>query len=148
MDQSSKHSSLNSQTTLRLNREYFGKDLSQAADLLAPQAMSALESLKNKSCAGGEFTGWFDWPSSRGFSLAKDIRTWQNSLAVDYDLIVVIGIGGSYLGTRAVADLMTHTFAAAPGIQATITGKPMIVFAGHNMSETSLGRNFRCRPII
>jgi len=139
MSLSMNSTSSNSQNTLRINRDYFGRDLNQAADQLAPQARSALHSLQNKSCAGAEFTGWFDWPAGRGFSLAQDILTWQKSLTVDYDLIVVIGIGGSYLGARAVADLMTHTFASAPGIESTVTGKPMIVFAGHNMSETSLG---------
>ena len=124
---------------LRLDREYFGKDLNSAADALAANASSALDSLKNKTCQGSAFTGWLNWPATHGTKLASDIRSWQSTLAVDYDLIVVIGIGGSYLGTRAVSDLMTHTFAPAMGANATITGKPMIVFAGHNMSETSLG---------
>ena len=124
---------------LRLDREFFGKDLNSAADALAAKASSALDSLKNKTCQGAAFTGWLNWPATHVMKLAADIRSWQSTLGVDYDLIVVIGIGGSYLGTRAVSDLMTHTFAPAMGSNATATGKPMIVFAGHNMSETSLG---------
>ena len=124
---------------ITFDREYFGKDLNKSADALQPKAIEALKSIKNKSCKGSEFTGWFNWPASSGLELTKEIRAWQAGLNVDYDLIVVIGIGGSYLGSRAVSDLMTHTFASSMGSQATGTGKPMIVFAGHNMSETSLG---------
>lgn len=124
---------------IKIDREYFGKDLNQSADALAPLAQDALKSLKNKSCKGSEFTGWFNWPETHGHKLAKDIRSWQAGLTIDYDLIVVIGIGGSYLGTRAVCDITTHTFASGMTANSTATGKPMIVFAGHNMSETSLG---------
>jgi glucose-6-phosphate isomerase len=124
---------------MHFDRTYFGSNLNAAATRLAPQALSALQQLRQKTCVGAEFTGWFDWPTQHGFALAQDIKQWQKTLSVDYDLVVVIGIGGSYLGTRAVSDLMTHTFAAGMGDRGTVTGKPMIVFAGHNMSETSLG---------
>jgi len=124
---------------LKLDRKYFGQDLNAAADKLWPDALKALNSLKSKTCPGQEFTGWFDWPAQQGLALIESVTTWRDSLDVDFDLIVVIGIGGSYLGTRAVSDISTHSFAAGMKNQATISGKPMIVFAGHNMSETSLG---------
>ena len=124
---------------LTFDRQSFGQDLNLAVDRLAPEAMKALNSIKNKTCPGSEFTGWFDWPSLYGFNLAKEIQNWRDRLDVDFDLIVVIGIGGSYLGTRAVSDITTHTFSGFVGRKETLTGKPMIVFAGHNMSETSLG---------
>ena len=124
---------------IKLDREFFGAELNNKADGLMPEAKASLQSLMTKSCAGKEFTGWFDWPATHGRQLAQEITVWKSNLAVDYDLIVVIGIGGSYLGTRAVCDLTTHTYAQATGIQSTTTGQPMIVFAGHNMSETSLG---------
>ncbi len=123
---------------LKLDRKYFGETLNQAADGLEQSAMAALNSLKAKTCKGSEYTGWFNWPASEGFALATAIEDWLKSYKVDFDLIVVIGIGGSYLGSRAVSDLTTHTFASVMGSKATVSGKPMMVFAGHNMSETSL----------
>ena len=123
---------------LSLDRAYFGNNLNEAADALSGDAVKALSALKTKTCEGSEFTGWFNWPTQEGFALADSIENWLKNYKVDYDLIVVIGIGGSYLGARAVSDLMTHTFAPTMGTRATTSGKPMIVFAGHNMSETSL----------
>jgi glucose-6-phosphate isomerase len=124
---------------LKLDRTLFGKELNAEADALHDQAAAALYALRHKTCAGAEFTGWYHWPEAHGNKLASEIRTWQASLTFEFNLIVVIGIGGSYLGSRAVSDLTTHTFGSAMGRRATVTGKPMIVFAGHNMSETSLG---------
>lgn len=124
---------------LKLDRTLFGKELNLKADALHEKATAALYSLKHKTCAGAEFTGWYNWPDAHGSKLARDIHTWQATLTFEFDLIVVIGVGGSYLGTRAVSDLSTHTFGSAMGRRATASGKPMIVFAGHNMSETSLG---------
>jgi len=124
---------------LSIDRQSFGQELNAAADRLSPEAVKALSSIKNKSCPGAEFVGWFDWPSLHGFPLAKDIQSWRENLEIDFDLIVVIGIGGSYLGTRAVSDITTHTFSGTLRGKETATGAPMIVFAGHNMSETSLG---------
>lgn len=124
---------------LSLDRNYFGSQLNEAADALSNDATKALAALKSKTCKGSEFTGWFNWPKNNGFALVDAIEGWLKGFKTDFDLIVVIGIGGSYLGARAVSDLMTHSFAPAMGLKATVSGKPMIVFAGHNMSETSLG---------
>jgi glucose-6-phosphate isomerase len=124
---------------ITFDRQSFGQDLNNQADQLAPEALAALTQIKNKTCVGAEFTGWFNWPATYGFSLSKEIKSWRHSIDVDFDLIVVIGIGGSYLGTRAVSDITTHTFAGALSKEKTKTDGPMIVFAGHNMSETSLG---------
>ena len=124
---------------LKLDRALFGKELNAEADALSEKAAAALYSLKHKTCAGAEFTGWYNWPDVHGHKLASESRAWQASLTFEFDLIVVIGIGGSYLGSRAVSDLTTHTFGSAMGPRATVSGKPIIVFAGHNLSETSLG---------
>lgn len=122
---------------IQLDRHFFSDTLNAAADKLESQAIKSLEALRTKKCTGAEWTGWFDWPRDRGFKLADDIKTWKDSLGFEYDLIVVIGIGGSYLGTRAVADLMSHTYAQAFANQKNQT--PQIVFAGHNMSESNMG---------
>lgn len=124
---------------LKLDRQSFGRDLNQSADKLWPEAIKALNALKSKNCPGSDFLGWFDWPAREGLSLGNDILKWRSQLEVDFDLVVVIGIGGSYLGTRAISDIMSHSFAAGNlTAQKNTPSRPMLVFAGHNMSETSL----------
>lgn len=126
-------------THIRLDRRFFSESLNTAANQLEPQALKALESLRSKNCIASEWTGWFDWPKNRGFKLVDDIQAWKRSLNFEYDLVVVIGIGGSYLGARAVSDLISHTYAQAFTQHKTPHHHaPQIVFAGHNMSESSM----------
>ncbi len=122
----------------KIDRRFFTDKLNLSADELEGSALKALESLKNKQCTGKEWTGWFHWPAERGFALADDIYAWKRTLDIKYDLVVVIGIGGSYLGTRAVSDLISHSYAHGLYDPQTATSNPQIVFAGHNMSESNM----------
>lgn len=123
---------------IRLDRHFFSDALNQATDKLESQALESLDALRSKTCTGKEWTGWFHWPQTHGFKLADDIKVWKSSLDFEYDLIVVIGIGGSYLGTRAISDLASHTFAQAFSRRENAHDAPQIVFAGNNMSESSM----------
>ena len=122
---------------IRLDRHFFSDSLNQAADKLESHALKSLDALRAKTCTGSEWTGWFDWPKNHGFKLAEDIKVWKASLHYDYDLIVVIGIGGSYLGARAISDIASHTYAQAFA-GSDKKSAPQIVFAGNNMSESSM----------
>lgn len=122
--------------TIKLDRRFFSESLNTSADRLEAKALEALHSLKTKQCTGREWTGWFNWPKERGLALAHEIRTWQNSFKEPYDLVVVIGIGGSYLGAKAVADLTSHSF--APAFTGANSKRIPIAFAGQNMSEYAL----------
>ncbi|MCX6127337.1 MAG: hypothetical protein NTV34_21665 [Proteobacteria bacterium] len=123
---------------IRLDHKHFTSPLNQASITLEPNAVAALKSIRGGSCEGREFTGWFDWPNRRGFKIAEEIMSWKATYREDFDLVVVIGIGGSYLGTKALADISAHTF--APGfIKDHQTSTPQLVFAGQNMSESALG---------
>ncbi|MCX6118104.1 MAG: glucose-6-phosphate isomerase [Proteobacteria bacterium] len=122
-----------------LDRSDYSASLNSAADSLRADAEKALKRLLNKDCPGSEFTGWIDWPKNHGIKLANEIITWRDQLKVSYDCVVVIGIGGSYLGTRAVVDLLTPEFLDSGDSQKTSNQKiKKVLFAGHNMSETSL----------
>lgn len=124
---------------IKVEARFLPKDLQARAQELHPAAAKALAAIRAKTCVGSEWTGWFDFPAERGFTLAKEVNKVVQSLGVFHDLVLVIGIGGSYLGTKAVADALNHTFlgslaAATPGSKQ----KPLMVYAGQHLSEQGL----------
>ncbi len=98
------------------------------------KALSALEVLENGTGAGNDFLGWKHLPSetlkSTLVSDCEAIRNLWKSKGVD--LVVVIGIGGSYLGSKCAVEALSHQFARQLKTKAEA---PEIVFAGHNLSE-------------
>jgi len=78
---------------------------------------------------GCEFTGWLRWPSEMPEYLLERIRTVADSIRRQSDAVVVVGIGGSYLGARAVIEALNNPFAI------NNKGNPAIVYAGHHLSE-------------
>lgn len=82
--------------------------------------------------AGNGFLGWVGLPSSVSDGLIADIEETANRLRSKSSVFVVIGIGGSYLGARAVIEALTDPFAAIK------EDHPVVVYAGHNMSEDYL----------
>ncbi len=87
----------------------------------------AYQKIFEKSGAGNDFLGWTTLPSEMAASgLLKDIKTTASQLAAEIDVFVVIGIGGSYLGARAVIEALRNGFG---------TDGPEVVYAGHQMSE-------------
>lgn len=119
---------------IKLDIQFVDDALKAGAREVLPKAAQALRDLKDKRCAGAEWTGWYDWPALKGRALAKDIRKLTSSLDVFYDHVLVIGIGGSYLGCRAVSDALSHTYSG----QVSQKRQPGITFAGHHLSETAL----------
>jgi glucose-6-phosphate isomerase len=92
-------------------------------------------SLHNKSGKGNDFLGWVDLPSSISEAELSDIeKTVRKFQTKHLEVFVVIGIGGSYLGSKAVIDALTDSFAQIKGSFEV----PNIVFAGQNMSEDYL----------
>ena len=95
------------------------------------KALAAQVVLEEETGAGNDFLGWQHLPSSIGKKELDDclsvVDLWRSKKV---DLVVVIGIGGSYLGAKAAIEALSHTFAAQMG------GKGMqVVFAGENLSE-------------
>lgn len=96
---------------------------------LYPQAESALKSLKNRTCKGNDFLGWMDLPANISAAHLDDIVNTANDLRARTEVVVVIGIGGSYLGAKAVIEALSGSFD-------NLGKAPMkIVFAGHNIGE-------------
>ena len=100
----------------------------------APKAKKALEALENGTCPGNDFLGWLHLPSSITPAFLDEVQAVANTLREKCEVIVVAGIGGSYLGARAVIEALGNSFAWL------IQDKknPAIMFAGNNIGEDYL----------
>lgn len=108
------------------------KQLTEAANL----------SLHEKTGKGNDFLGWVDLPGTISeVELADMEKTVQRLQVKHLEIFVVIGIGGSYLGSKAVIDALSDSFAAIKGSFEA----PLIVFAGQNISEDYL---FELRDLL
>ena len=97
------------------------------------KALEALKVLEDESGAGNDFLGWKHLPTQTPESLITDceaIRDDWKSKGVD--LVVVIGIGGSYLGAKCALEALSHNFSK---LLSAKKDAPEIVFAGNNLSE-------------
>ena len=101
-------------------------------DKYVSKALDAFDVLQSEKGAGNDFLGWKALPDGTPESLIKDFEAvrddWQKR---GVNLVVVIGIGGSYLGARCALEALNHQFIQPEG-------RPRIVFAGNNLSEEYL----------
>ena len=100
-------------------------------------ALDAKEVLVKKSGQGNDFLGWIDLPENYDKEEFARIKAAAEKIKSDSEVLVVIGIGGSYLGARAAIEFLGHSFYnAAP--KAVRGGTPEIYFAGNSISSTYL----------
>lgn len=90
-----------------------------------------LETLMAKKGKGNDFLGWVDLPAEISADHLKSIEATAERLRNKADYVVVTGIGGSYLGARAVIDALNDSFDHLKGERKN----PVILYAGHNISE-------------
>ncbi|MBQ8759892.1 MAG: glucose-6-phosphate isomerase [Bacteroidales bacterium] len=95
---------------------------------------STFKTIYDKSGAGNDFLGWVTLPSEMTKEFIQDIKNQAELLRKKSEVFVVVGIGGSYLGARAVIESLTHQFASLMNK----ANETQIVYAGHNMSEDYL----------
>ena len=113
-------------------------NLKAAADFIPEQlyneyvekAYCGLETVLAGTGAGNDFLGWVTLPGEIDDNLINScneiVERWKGKV----DVVVVVGIGGSYLGTKCAIEALSHTFAASMP-----SAFPKVVYAGHNMSE-------------
>ena len=99
----------------------------------APLAEAAFQTAVQKSGRGNDFLGWVDLPVEISEDELGAVEQCAAHLAQCSDVVVVIGIGGSYLGARAVIEALQHSFRPMLPQQ-----KPTILYAGNSMSEDYL----------
>lgn len=99
---------------------------------LAASANSAVTTLENGTGLGNDFLGWLHLPSATPADMLDDIEATAQHLRQNCDFVVAIGIGGSYLGAKAVIEALSDSFAAY-----THKGT-QVLFAGNNIGEDYL----------
>ena len=117
-------------------------DITKATQFLKPGAVEAYESqvkaaqeaLENGTCPGNDFLGWLHLPTSITPEFLSEIQNTANTLRDKCEVIVVAGIGGSYLGARAVIEALGNSFAWLTAEKKN----PIILFAGNNIGEDYL----------
>jgi glucose-6-phosphate isomerase len=100
-------------------------------DALQAEVSAAHDKLLSGTGRGGDFLGWLRLPSSAGEQYLSSIEEDAKQLAGLAEVVVVIGIGGSYLGARAVIDTLQHAF--SPLLKKR--EYPLVIYAGENLSE-------------
>lgn len=100
-------------------------------NMLQEEASTAFDLLVNKAGKGSDFLGWVDLPAEIDEELISKIENDATIIRRKAEIVVVVGIGGSYLGARAVIDALNHPFGELlhPG------SHPVIVYAGNSISE-------------
>ena len=107
------------------------------ADAIAayePKVKAAQEALENGTCPGNDFLGWLHLPSSITSDFIGELNATAQVLRENCEVVVVAGIGGSYLGARTVIEALSNSF------QWLLNDKknPVILFAGNNIGEDYL----------
>ena len=108
----------------------------EAVDRMEPQIKTASDMLHKTNGPGNDFLGWLDLPSKYDKEEFSRIQKAAQKIRRDSDILIVIGIGGSYLGARAVIELLGHSFASAASKK--LRKSPMILFCGNSISATYL----------
>jgi len=118
-------------------------NLKNAASFVSPitlqatmaQTAAANELLESGKGAGNDYIGWVHLPSSITDAFLNEVQAVADELRKRCEVVVVAGIGGSYLGAKAVNDALQHTFDA---YQAKDRKDPYVVYAGNNIGEDYL----------
>ena len=115
--------------------DFIKLDTSKAAVTVSAELRAAAEAsnalLANGEGAGNDFLGWVALPSSIDAEQLAAVNEVANRLRAKAEVIVCIGIGGSYLGAKAVLEAMSNSFALLQRDRK----EPIVLFAGQNISE-------------
>ncbi len=122
-----KNISLNIEKTL----EFISKE---AVNAYEAQVKASSEALHNSTGKGNDFLGWLNLPSSISKEHLADLKATAKVLRENCEVVIVAGIGGSYLGARAVIEALSDSFALLKENK----DAPVMIYAGHNISEDYL----------
>lgn len=109
-------------------------------DNLSDFVKTAHHMLHNKTGAGKDFLGWVDLPENYDKEEYARIQKAAEKIRNDSDVLLVIGIGGSYLGARAAIEMLNHSFQNI--LSKEERKAPQIIFVGHHLSSTYMSELF------
>ena len=120
--------------SIRLDDKYL-KEFVRPHELAAyaPAVKTAYDTLMNKTGAGNDFLGWIDLPVTYDKEEFERIKKAAEKIKSDSKVLIVIGIGGSYLGARAVIEALKSSL-----YNSLATDTPEIYFCGNSLSPTYL----------
>lgn len=117
---------------IRLDNCYLSSFISKdETDLIREQIALAKKTLIEGTASGNDFLGWIDLPTDYDKDEFLRIKKAADKIKNDSEVLIVIGIGGSYLGAKAAIEFLNHPFYNQSSDKKT----PEIYFAGHNMSS-------------
>ena len=105
-----------------------------AVKAFEPKVKEAQQALEDGTCPGNDFLGWLHLPSSITPAFLDEVQAVADTLRAKCEVVVVAGIGGSYLGARAVIEALSNTFSWLVQDKKN----PVILFAGNNIGEDYL----------
>ncbi|MBO5094052.1 MAG: glucose-6-phosphate isomerase [Lachnospiraceae bacterium] len=103
-------------------------------ELMKKLTLDAKELLLSREGAGNDFLGWIDLPENYDKEEFARIKKAAEKIQQDSDVLLVIGIGGSYLGARAAIEFLRHSFYNV--VDKSIRKTPEIYFVGNSISST------------
>lgn len=110
---------------------FIGQDEVKSMETMAAAARDTLEGKKG---AGNDFLGWIDLPEDYDKEEFARIQKAAEKIRSDSEVLVVIGIGGSYLGARAAIEFLRHCFYNS--VDKSVRGTPEIYYAGNSKNGT------------
>ena len=121
--------------SVKLNTRYLeGFVNDEDIKAIAPEVTAAAELLDSRTGAGNDFLGWIDLPVNYDKEEFARIKVAAEKIKNDSEVLLVIGIGGSYLGARAAIEFLRHNFYNM--VSKEIRKTPEIYFVGNNISST------------
>lgn len=121
---------------LRFNSEYALRFIdAQEYHSLSSTVVHMHNQIHQRTGIGNEYLGWLDWPIKYDREEYERIKHTAKNIQASSDAFIVIGVGGSYLGARAVIEMLTHTFHNERNREQR-KGIPAIYYAGHHLSTT------------
>ena len=125
--------------SLRFNSTY-SKNVVSASDVdaMAPKAVEAMHTLMSKTGEGNDFLGWIDLPTNYDKEEFARIKKSAEYIKNNSDVLVVIGIGGSYLGARAVIEAVKSS-----NYNLLAKDTPQILFIGNSISPAKLNETVK-----
>ncbi|MBQ1827279.1 MAG: glucose-6-phosphate isomerase, partial [Erysipelotrichaceae bacterium] len=99
-----------------------------------PEVSKYHRQLENKECAGNDYVGWLDWPVNYDKEEFARVKQCAQEIRENADVLIVAGIGGSYLGARSAIEMMKGLYHDE---------KPEIIYTGNTVSSTYLSQVLR-----
>lgn len=125
--------------SLRFNSTYSKNVVSQSdVDAMAQKAVEAMHTLMSKTGEGNDFLGWIDLPTNYDKEEFARIKKSAEYIKKNADVLVVIGIGGSYLGARAVIEAVKSS-----NYNLLAKDTPQILFIGNSISPAKLNETVK-----